>query len=104
MNRSIRHWARLIARLPKFSHISSFMINKFIHSFIHSGDLYSAFSRDYYSEVQKLHWLPLSARYEFKILVLVLESKLGVASKYLLKPYFYSRGLHTESAIEWSQL
>src|SRR6218665_1004300 len=49
--------ARLIARLPKFSHISSFMFNQ-------------------------LHWLPLSARIEFKIVDLVLKSKLGVAPKY----------------------
>ena len=50
--------ARLIARLPKFSHISSFMINQ-------------------------LHWLPLTARIQFKVLVLVLKSKLGIAPKYL---------------------
>jgi len=31
----------------------------------------------------QLHWLPLSARLEFKIHALVLKSKLGVASKYL---------------------
>ena len=49
--------ARLIARLPKLSHISSFMINQ-------------------------LHWLPLSARIQLKILVLVRKSKLGVAPKY----------------------
>ena len=48
--------ARLIARLPKFSHISSYMVNG-------------------------LHWLPLSARILFKVLVLVLKSKLGLASK-----------------------
>ena len=50
--------ARLIARLPKFSHISSFMINQ-------------------------LHWLPLTARIGFKVLILVLKSKLGIAPKYL---------------------
>ena len=50
--------ARLIAHLPKFSHISSFMINQ-------------------------LHWLPLTARIQFKVLVLVLKSKLGIAPKYL---------------------
>ena len=49
--------ARLIARFPKFSHISPFMFNQ-------------------------LHWLPLSARIEFKIAALVLKSKLGVAPKY----------------------
>src|SRR6218665_808203 len=31
-----------------------------------------------------MHWLLLSAPLEFKILVLVLKSKLGVASKYLM--------------------
>src|SRR6218665_139810 len=51
--------AKLIDHLPKFSHISSFMINQ-------------------------LHWLPLTDRLEFKILVLVLKSKLGVASRYLV--------------------
>ena len=39
-------------------HISSFMINQ-------------------------LHWLPLTARIQFKVLVLVLKSKLGIAPKYL---------------------
>ena len=48
----------LIARLPKSSHISSFMFNQ-------------------------LQWLPLSDRTEFKIIALVLKSKLGVAPKYL---------------------
>jgi len=33
--------------------------------------------------INQLHWLPLSARLEFKILVLVLKSKLSVAQKYL---------------------
>jgi len=47
----------LIAHRPKFSHIS-FMFNQ-------------------------LHWLPLSARIGFKIVVLVLKSKLGVAPKFL---------------------
>ena len=50
--------ARLIARLPKYSHISSFMINQ-------------------------LHWLPLSARIQYKVLSLVLKSKLGLAPMYL---------------------
>jgi len=50
--------ARLIARLPKFSHMYSFVINQ-------------------------LHWLPLCARIQFKLLVLVLKYKLDVASKYL---------------------
>jgi hypothetical protein len=50
--------ARLIAHLPKYSHISSFMVNQ-------------------------LHWLPLSDRIQFKVLALVLKSKLGLAPKYL---------------------
>ena len=50
--------ARLIARLPKYSHISSFMVNQ-------------------------LHWLPFPARIQFKVLVMVLKSKLGLAPKYL---------------------
>ena len=50
--------ARLIARLPRFSHISSFM-------------------------VEELHWLPLSVRIQFKVLILVLKSHLGLAPKYL---------------------
>jgi len=50
--------ARLIARLPRFSHITAYM-------------------------VEQLHWLPLSARIQFKIIALVLKSKLGFAPKYL---------------------
>src|SRR5688572_26608502 len=50
--------ARLTALLPKFSHIFSFMINQ-------------------------LQWPPLTARIQFKVLVLVLNWKLGIASKYL---------------------
>src|SRR6218665_113676 len=37
--------------------------------------------------INQLHWLPLSARLEFKILVLVLKSKLGLASKYFAPKY-----------------
>ena len=33
--------------------------------------------------VNQLHWLPLSARIQFKVLALVLKSKLGLAPKYL---------------------
>src|SRR3984885_1579378 len=33
--------------------------------------------------VEQLHWLPLSARIQFKIIALVLKSKLGFAPKYL---------------------
>ena len=47
---------RLIARLPRFSHISTFM-------------------------AEQLHWLPLSARIQFKVLIVVLKSQLGLAPK-----------------------
>src|ERR1043165_7478661 len=50
--------ARLIARLPRYSHISTFM-------------------------VEELHCLPLSVRIQFKVLILVLKSYLGLAPKYL---------------------
>ena len=50
--------ARLIARLPKFSHISTFMIDT-------------------------LHWLPIAARIQFKILLLVSRAHQGRAPKYL---------------------
>ena len=50
--------ARLIARLPRFSHISTFM-------------------------AEQLHWLPLSVRIQFKVLILMLKSQLGLAPKYL---------------------
>ena len=52
--------ARLIARLPKYSHISTFMFHE-------------------------LHWLPLGlrARTQFKILTLILKSQRGLAPKYL---------------------
>ena len=50
--------ARLIARLPKFAHISTYM-----------------------SEV--LHWLPITLRIRYKILFLVSKSQLGLAPKYL---------------------
>ena len=50
--------ARLIARLPRFSHIS-----------------------DYMTEV--LHWLPITSRIHYKILLLVSKSQLGLAPKYL---------------------
>src|SRR5688572_10468314 len=50
--------ARLIARLPRFSHISSYML-------------------------EKLHWLPLTARIQLKVLVLVCRSYSGLAPKYL---------------------
>jgi hypothetical protein len=50
--------ARLIARLPRFSHISLFM-------------------------TEQLHWLPLSTRIQFKVLTLVIKSQMGLAPKYL---------------------
>ena len=50
--------ARLIARLPRFSHISTFM-------------------------TEDLHWLPLTARIQFKILFLTCKTFLGQAPRYL---------------------
>src|SRR6218665_1309536 len=50
--------ARLIARLPRYSHIS------------------------YYIKEQ-LRWLPISTRIEYKVLLIVLKVQLGVAPKYL---------------------
>ena len=50
--------ARLIARLPRYSHISTFMF-------------------------EQLHWLPLSARIKFKIIILVFKAQRGFAPKYL---------------------
>src|SRR5688572_31906555 len=50
--------ARLIARLSRYSHISAFMF-------------------------EQLHWLPLSARIKFKILILVFNAQRGLAPKYL---------------------
>src|SRR6218665_1369609 len=52
--------ARLIARIPRFSHISTFM-------------------------TENLHWLPLSARIHFKIIFLVYKAFLGLAPSYLCK-------------------
>src|SRR6218665_1750078 len=50
--------ARLIARLPRYSHIS------------------------YYIK-EHLHWLPISTRIEYKILLIVLKAQMGVAPKHL---------------------
>src|SRR5688572_13384206 len=47
-----------MARLPLFSHISTFM-------------------------AEQLHWLPHSVRIQFKVLILMLKSQLGLAPKYL---------------------
>ena len=51
--------ARLIARLPRYSHISTFMFNE-------------------------LHWLPLHARIQFKILSLIFKAQRGLAPQYLV--------------------
>ena len=51
--------ARLIARLPRYSHISTYMF-------------------------EQLHWLPLSARIQFKILILIFKAQRGLAPKYLM--------------------
>src|SRR6218665_337676 len=50
--------ARMIARLPPYSHISDYMINE-------------------------LHWLPILARVRYKVLHLVAKSQQGLAPKYL---------------------
>ena len=50
--------ARLIARLPRFSHISTFM-------------------------TEDLHWLPLTTPIQFKILFLTCKTFLGQAPRYL---------------------
>ena len=55
---SVLNAARLIARLPRYSHISTYMTND-------------------------LHWLPLSARIKYKILLLVTKSQQGLAPRYL---------------------
>src|SRR6218665_1368592 len=52
--------ARLIVRIPRLSHISTFM-------------------------TEQLHWLPLSARIHFKIIFLVYKAFLGLAPSYLCK-------------------
>src|SRR6218665_3236649 len=52
--------ARLIARIPRVSHISTFM-------------------------TEQLHWLPLSAWIHFKIIFLVYNAFLGLAPSYLCK-------------------
>src|SRR6218665_3936577 len=50
--------ARMIARLPPYSHISDCMINE-------------------------LHWLPVLARVIYKVVLLVAKSQQDLASKYL---------------------
>ena len=50
--------ARLIARLPRFSHISTYMLDV-------------------------LHWLPITARIHYKILFLVSKAQLSSSQKYL---------------------
>src|SRR6218665_1957833 len=52
--------ARLIARLPLYSHIAYYMYIK-----------------------EHLHWLPNSTRIEYKVLLIVLKAQMGVAPKYL---------------------
>ena len=49
----------MIARLPWYSHISTFMFDE-------------------------LHWLPLHARIQFKILTLIFKAQRGLAPKYLV--------------------
>src|SRR5688572_26781768 len=64
--------ARLIARLPRFSHISTFM-------------------------AEQLHWLPLSVCIQFKVLILVLKSQLGLAPIFVTK--FFAPSLPRQSVL-----
>ena len=50
--------ASLIARLPRYSHISTYMTDV-------------------------LHWLLVASRIQYKVLLLVLRTQLGLAPKYL---------------------
>src|SRR6218665_3392767 len=50
--------ARRIARLPRYSHVSSYI-------------------------KEHLHWPPLSTRIEYKVLLIVLKAQMAVAPKYL---------------------
>src|SRR6218665_3767869 len=49
----------IITRLPRYSHISSYI-------------------------KEHHHWLPISTRIEYKVLLIVLKAKMGVAPKYLI--------------------
>src|SRR6218665_1381203 len=55
--------ARMIARLPPYSHISDYMINE-------------------------LHWLPILALVRYKVLLVVAKSQQGLAPKYLCELMF----------------
>jgi len=66
----LRTAARLIARRPRYSHISTFMFTE-------------------------LHWLPLVARIQFKILTLIFKAPRGLAPKYLVDAI---RRLHSSSS------
>ena len=71
--------ARLIARLPRTSRISAFMFNH-------------------------LHWLPLIARIQLKVLTLIYHSHIGQAPRYLrdLSPYPLAFLCHlSSSATPW---
>jgi len=50
--------ARLITRLPRYSHISFYI-------------------------KEHLHWLPISTRIEYQVLLIVLKAQMGLAPKYL---------------------
>ena len=54
--------ARLIARFPRFTHISTYM-------------------------TEVLHWLPIASCVKFKVLFLVSKSQLGLAPSYLTGLY-----------------
>ena len=57
--------------------------------------------------INQLHWFPLSARVEFKILVLVLKSKLYVAPKYLtdhIRSTLSATSLRPLRSLDWQVL
>ena len=58
LNRVLRSAARLIGHIPKFDHVSSYML-------------------------ETLHWLPTRQRIEFRIAALVRQCQLGIAPQYL---------------------
>ena len=59
LDRILRPTARLIGRIPKFDHVSNYML-------------------------ESLHWLPIRQRIEYRIASLVWRCQLGLAPTYLL--------------------
>ena len=65
--------ARLFARLPRFTHIFTYM-------------------------TEVLHWLPIASRVEFKVFLFVSNSKLGLTPSYLRPTDFMRKPMSTVSA------